>query len=433
MDGIVAYRDGQGLSAARFLRDVFALAERLPARTGMLNLCEDPYRFMTGFAAALVRRQIGLLPPNRSPQTLLRTHADYPNSYVLVEGPVAELGIEAIEWTSSDDRDPLMPQLPGIPADQLAVVAFTSGSTGSPQPHAKTWGSLVGSARVESARLGLPGSGAAVIGTVPPQHMYGLESVVLLGLQGGNAVFGGRPFYPSDIADALRSVPGPRALVTTPVHLRALLSDDVELPEMELILSATAALSVDLAREAETRFRTRVLEIYGCTEAGQIAARRTTQGELWRTLDGLFLRQEGESVVVGGGHLPQPVALTDVLELHSETEFVLRGRSNDTLNIAGKRASLAELNRRLTEIEGVVDGAFFMPEHVGEGVTRLVAFVVAPAVPKVRILAALRRSVDPAFLPRPLHRVDALPRSATGKLPIDALRRLHLGLSNRSG
>ena len=33
------------------------------------------------------------------------------------------------------------------------------------------------------------------------------------------------------------------------------------------------------------------------------------------------------------------------------------------------------------------------------------------------ILAALRQGIDPVFLPRPLKRVTALPRSETGKLP----------------
>ena len=46
---------------------------------------------------------------------------------------------------------------------------------------------------------------------------------------------------------------------------------------------------------------------------------------------------------------------------------------------------------------------------------------------------ALRRSIDPAFLPRPLRRVAALPRNDTGKLPRAALLRLlHCG-EDRAG
>jgi acyl-coenzyme A synthetase/AMP-(fatty) acid ligase len=52
------------------------------------------------------------------------------------------------------------------------------------------------------------------------------------------------------------------------------------------------------------------------------------------------------------------------------------------------------------------------------------AFVVAPRATEREIMAALRRAIDPAFLPRPLVKVERLPRAATGKLPLEALRAL---------
>jgi acyl-coenzyme A synthetase/AMP-(fatty) acid ligase len=67
---------------------------------------------------------------------------------------------------------------------------------------------------------------------------------------------------------------------------------------------------------------------------------------------------------------------------------------------------------------------FFLPDGPQEGITRLVAFVVAPGLPREALLSALRARIDPAFLPRPLYYVDALPRAATGKLPREALAQL---------
>jgi acyl-coenzyme A synthetase/AMP-(fatty) acid ligase len=52
------------------------------------------------------------------------------------------------------------------------------------------------------------------------------------------------------------------------------------------------------------------------------------------------------------------------------------------------------------------------------------AFVVAPRQTNREIMAALRRAIDPTFLPRPLVKVAGLPRAATGKLPLEALRAL---------
>jgi acyl-coenzyme A synthetase/AMP-(fatty) acid ligase len=81
----------------------------------------------------------------------------------------------------------------------------------------------------------------------------------------------------------------------------------------------------------------------------------------------------------------------------------------------------------LLEIEGVKDGVFLMPETDGQSMARLAALVVAPGVRPAAILAALRKRVDAAFLPRKLVFVEALPRNALGKLPREALLRLLRG------
>jgi acyl-coenzyme A synthetase/AMP-(fatty) acid ligase len=113
---------------------------------------------------------------------------------------------------------------------------------------------------------------------VPAQHSYGFESTVLLALHGNAPFWSGRPFYPQDIVCSLNAVPSPRLLVTTPFHLAALLGAGIEVPTVDLLLSATAPLSAQLAAEAESRLAAPLLEIYGSTESGQLASRRTTAG-----------------------------------------------------------------------------------------------------------------------------------------------------------
>jgi len=191
------------------------------------------------------------------------------------------------------------------------------------------------------------------------------------------------------------------------------------LPPLALVVSATAPLSPQLAARAEQQLGAPLLEIYGCTEAGQVATRRTTAGAEWRTFDGVRVDGDGAATTVSGGHVPQPTVLADVLEVVDAETFRLLGRSNDLINVAGKRSSIGHLDFHLNSIEGVRDGAFWMPpESEGDaaGVVRLVAFVVAPGVAREPIVAALRDRVDAAFLPRRIVHVDALPREATGKL-----------------
>jgi acyl-coenzyme A synthetase/AMP-(fatty) acid ligase len=97
----------------------------------------------------------------------------------------------------------------------------------------------------------------------------------------------------------LEKTPRPRGLVTTPIHLRLLLAEGIALPALDFMLSATAPLSPQLAMEAEVQFGAPLHEIYGCTEAGQIATRRTVAGAEWNALSELILRQDGRGTWSG--------------------------------------------------------------------------------------------------------------------------------------
>jgi acyl-coenzyme A synthetase/AMP-(fatty) acid ligase len=268
----------------------------------------------------------------------------------------------------------------------------------------------------------------AVLGTVPPQHSYGLESTALMAMQGGLALHAGRPFFPADIRAELQALPRPRCLVTTPTHLRVLLAEPDGLPATDLLICATAPLSPQLAAQAEARFAAPLHEIYGCTEAGQVATRRTVETNEWRALPGVSLRTDAKGTWVKGGHVETEVMLADVIELRGRTKFLLHGRTADLVNIAGKRTSLAHLNYHLNSIEGVLDGVFVVPEEEDDAVTRLAAFVVAPGHTLESLLSALRQRIDAAFLPRPLCIVEALPRNALGKLPRQSLNQIAAGL-----
>lgn len=421
------------MSCARFLAEAAALAERLPAGRELVNLCEDRYRFAVAFAAALLAGKTSLLPPSRHEQALARVFAAHPDAGAIAEETVPGVAAPLLLYPNDLGAGERVGAAPAIAADQLAAIVFTSGSTGVPQPNEKRWGRLVASGAAERAALELPTDGFNVVGTVPPQHMYGFESTVLLALAGAGALHPGRPLFPRDVRAALEALPAPRVLVTSPVHIRALVEADPGLPPLELILSAAAPLAPELAAAAEQRFATRVHEIYGFTEAGQVATRRTTASAVWRTIGDIRVVARDGGWAVEGATIHGRVPVSDVIRPSSETEFTLEGRASDIVNVAGKRASLADLNRALNAIPGVEDGAFHIPERGRGRVPRLMAFVVAPHRTERELMAALRRAVDPAFLPRPLVRIEHMPRAATGKLPLEALRALEAAHAARRG
>jgi acyl-coenzyme A synthetase/AMP-(fatty) acid ligase len=425
LDAIVAFRKRQPISIAQFLHDVEALAALLPARRHVLNLCLDRYRFTVGFAAALCRNQISLLPPHDTPGLITDLAADFLDLYCLADAATSTTSIPSIIYPDDLGEPRTAPTLPVLAATQRAVLLFTSGSTGRPNPAARSWGALVRSARAAGNRLGVGSlANATIIGTVPHQHSYGLESTVLLALQHGLAIHAERPLLPGDVRACLDAAPRPRILVTTPIHIRALLAEVDELPAADLLISATAPLTRQLAIEAETRFRAPLLEIYGCSEAGQLAVRHTARSSTWRCLDGIAFHQDEQGTWASGEPIETATLLQDFIELSAPDRFLLHGRVADLVNIAGKRSSLAYLNHQLNSIEGVKDGIFIMPEQDSERVSRLMAFVVAPGLTPSAILGALRQRIDAAFLPRPLVFVPSLPRNTLGKLPREALLRL---------
>ncbi len=425
-DAIVAWRRGRPITQRRFLGDVAALAARLPDRGHVLNVATDRYRFAVGLAAAIVRGQVSLLPPSTHAQTIAQLVHRFPDVHCLAETPQRSIDLPQtlVDADGSGPDADIDAPLFAIPHARTVAYVFTSGSTGVPALHRKRWGSLVVNVRAEAVRLGCDGpTSHAILATVPPQHMYGFESSLLMAWQDGNAFVAERPFYPADIAAALDRLPAPRMLVTTPFHLRALVADGLELPAIDRIVSATAPLSIDLATDVERRFAAPVIEIYGCTETGQLASRQPTHALPWQPFGDVRITIVDGCATASGGHIEQPTVLADVLE-PVDGGFVLAGRASDLVNIAGKRTSLAHLDLQLNAIDGVVDGVFVAPaaDDASGAVARLSAIVVAPTLDAARLAAALRARIDPAFLPRPIHFVDRIPRNDTGKLTQDALR-----------
>ncbi len=399
------------ITTGQALSEIEALARELATGEAYLNLCTDRYLFTLTFAAICLAGGTNLLPSNHNDSAMADVRRQFPGAAVLDDEIVREAFARAVV-------EPVhSPTSPTVPGEQCCAVVFTSGSTGQPTGHRKSWRELYEIAQALESRLFGHDDGYNIVATVPPQHMYGLETSVLPVLHSGCAANTRVPFLPWEISEALDEIPGPRALVTTPMHLRACLSSDTRFPSVDMMVSATAPLPPQAARDAETVWGAPMCEIYGCTEAGSLATRRPIETETWTLLNGLELAQEASSEV-RGGRLSATVRLEDRLEVFDSQHFRLLGRSQDMLKLGGKRMSLADLSHRLQSIEGVDDAVAFVPEAArSDSESRPAALVVAPEVSESTIRAHLAALIDPVFVPRPLVRVDRLPRNAMGKLP----------------
>jgi len=432
-DAVLLGPEGE-ISAGTFFARVRDLAEALPDSPFVINLAESRAGFMLGFAAALVRGQTSLLPPGQGRGDWEQLALQYPGATIIgdraIDSPKAFDLTPYLVTGGARPEDKLMAlSVPLIPADFTAAMLFTSGSTGRPTAHAKSWGQLWrGAANFTAALAWTPPVSYAIVGSVPPQHMFGLESTVMLPWHAGVPVHAHKPLLPADLEIALAQCARPCWWMTTPVHLRPPLQAAIALRELAGIVASTMSLPPALAAAAEARWQVPVMEIYGSTETGALAIRRTASDEWWTPLRGVELnrRADGEAtrIYAAGSHIDVPVLLADDLRFNPDGRFLWLGRSADMLKIGGKRASLAALNQWITEIPGVDDAVYFVPDAAGDAAThddahparRLAAFYVSATLSPEQVRVALRARVDPVFVPRPLLRVPELPRNANGKL-----------------
>ncbi len=409
----------------QFLRRTAELARALPHKPGVLNLCADRLHFALALAAALHRGMTTLLPATHASASLLQLYEDGSKAACVADTADVPTELELTPIPETGDEAAGAASLPEPFADLRAAIVFTSGTTGRPVPWAKTWGSLVAGADALGCALGFnAGPRRAIAGTVPAQHMFGLETTVMLPLQWGCIIHRRRPLLPSDIRAVLESMPAPRWLMTTPLHLRTCIEEGKRFARLEGIVSSTMPLTAALAQQAETLFGTPVHEIYGCTEAGMVAMRQPARDPHWTLCEGLRLTHQDGCWMVNGGHLDHQVRLADSIQRIGEHKFALIGRDADLVKIGGKRASLEALTLELKRVAGVADGVFYAPDDLDDNGGRLAAVAVAPGLTVQGIVQALRERIDPVFLPRPLILVTELPRTAVGKVARESLREL---------
>ena len=406
------------------------LAERLEPGATLCNLCHSRLGFLVTWLAALRRGCVQLLPPSGGDADLAAILQACAEPLIVVDDerllsphwPArARCIVHRIEPVSTCS-DATLRWNP--PWDAPLLRLYTSGSTGVPQPQVKTLGQFERGARVLGARLAqdvdLAALGAIVC-SVPPQHMFGVEASTMLSLIHAIALLDARPLLPADIGAAFERCAERAGLwITTPLHLRALVQARQQVPHCALVVASTMPLSTTLAAQAEALIDAPVLEIYGSTETGVVAMRRGARDARWQPVQGVRLEPAQGGTRAWGSHFDSPRELADQIEPAGDDGFTLLGRQADMIKIGGRRASLAGLNLLLAEMPGLDDGVFYLPasEALDE---RLVLIHAGGSLDRVRAEAWLRQRIDPVFLPRTWIHVDRLPRSGPGKLQRAAL------------
>jgi acyl-CoA synthetase (AMP-forming)/AMP-acid ligase II len=419
-----------------------ALADALGDASTVCNLCDSRIGFLIAWIAALRRGCRVTLPPSSGVFDVARVLADGDRVAVTCDAPArldpgwlgAARCLEVRTAAPPQASDASLAW--GTDGSDREIQLFTSGSTGAPQAQLRTLGQLIAGARVLAARLheeldGGLGSVRRIVCSVPPQHMFGLELSVMLPSVHGIAVVDRRPLLPADVVHACAG--GEATLwVATPLHLRALARQADPLPSCAAVVASTMPLAAAVAARTEALVAAPVLEIYGSTETGALALRRTAREDDWRALDTVELTATAEGTRACGRHFPSPRLLGDHIEMRPTGRFVLAGREADMVKIGGRRASLAGLNLLLHDVPGIDDGCFYLPPEVSAQ-PRLCLIYAGAEMSLAELRRRLHGHLDDAFLPRQRVKVERLPRTASGKLMKTDLDRLYADWRGSAG
>ena len=333
-----------------------------------------------------------------------------------------------------------------------AYLRYTSGTT------SRRKGVILGHAavlaRLAAANRALAISpGDRVLWLLPMAHHF-VVSILLYLSEGASVLLPAGPLARSVLDLAAREAA--TVLYASPHHYRLLAKDasHAGLASLRLAVSTAEALPADVARAFSARFGLHLAQALGIIEVGlpvvNLAARATKPTALGRALPDfeVWLRDEdgrriegptspdrtGEICIRGPGlldaYLDPWLPARQVLErgafrtgdqgwFDAEGDLFLAGRRASRISMAGMKFFGEEVEAVLATHPGVRESRVFAREHPHLGEIPVAEVVAAdPAVPPAaKDLVAHCRGALPGYkVPREFRIVEALPRTATGKL-----------------
>jgi len=378
-------------------------------------------------------------------------------------------------WASLDGHlEPLTPlaeRTAALPVrgashpDRLAMLFFTSGSTGWPKGVMVSEGNLDTGGRIVADYLGLSETDV-VAAILPLAFDYGFSQLIT-GLLRGAAVYLDDYLLPADLKRPLLREEA-TVLAGTPGLLIPLAKQPwlAEAPALRVVTNSGGHLPVDTVRRLrETRPATQLYLMYGLTEGfratflppGEVDDHPDSIGyPLPETpiglvdADGRLLGPDASGELVQGGPLValgyindaaatarrfrpappgwpeasnRPVVFSgDRVHMDASGRMTFVGRIDEQIKVAGFRISPEEIESVALDAPQVAEAIALGRPDPGSGNQRLVLHVAPVSVNTDALRQHLRRHLAPYQQPAEIHRHEHLPRSDNGKLDRRQLR-----------
>ena len=344
---------------------------------------------------------------------------------------------------SAPPREPL--------PEDVAIVLHTSGSTGRPKRVPLRHANLAVSVAnvVETYELA-PGDVSLCV--MPLFHVHGLVASALATFASGGTVVVPPAFSPFSFWRLVRTHGVTWYSAVPTIHQLLLARVGAEPPDgaeqLRFVRSCSAALPPEVMAQLESRLGVAVLEAYGMTEAAHQMASNPLPPAMRKPgtvgpgtgvrigilgPDGAELPggQPGEVVIAGpnviDGYEDNPAANADSFTagwfrtgdqgmIDDDGYLRLTGRIKELINRGGEKIAPREIDDVLLEHPAVAEAVAFGVPHPVWGEEVAAAVVLRQPVAEAELLAWCRDRLAGFKCPGRLHVVEAIPRTATGKV-----------------
>lgn len=314
--------------------------------------------------------------------------------------------------------------------DETFLSLFTGGSTGKPKVWSKSPRNLLTEAFYLKERFSLSDKDLFVA-TVPPYHIYGLLFSVLIPFVAHACVLPDIYTFPQEIISTINKHKA-SVLVSVPIHYRVLKVDSLSVPSLKVAFSSAGTLDRSDSLYFYKKTGLGITEIYGSTETGGIASRSVSeQTDSWKVFDIVSWKLTGSRLSVKSDFTSlemerdlEGFCLTgDEARAEKDNRFVLLGRADGVVKVAGKRVDLLDVQNKIKTLPTVSD-AFVFALPTDNGRESVIAAVVACDLTETHLKNLLIDKLEPYAVPRRVKIVASITRTATGKIDRHRIEKL---------